>query len=224
MDLGGLPGYRWVVANQYDERFRERRPGDLPAELLALAPYVERVVAALDLPDEGAHLDLGCGAGGVALSIARARPRMRVLGIDLSERALALARAAAAGQGAANAAFEARDAEDPPAGPFDRMTALSVFNLMPDKRAALAAWRRAAAPRARLVLSDAFATTGTGTTGAGAASLAALPGLAREAGWRVVHQESLAALVERLHARRAWPWPEYVRPGHRYLLLALEPA
>lgn len=34
----------------------------------APAAYLARVVASLDLPDEGAHLDVGCGAGALAIA------------------------------------------------------------------------------------------------------------------------------------------------------------
>lgn len=221
MDLGELPGFRLAVTGQYDGLYGGMTPEAARARAAALAPYLARVLAALDLPDEGSHLDLGCGDGLCALASARARPAMRVLGVDASERAVALARTLAREQGLCNATFATGDAEAPPAASHLRISALSVFNLLPDKRAALAAWRRVAAPDARLVVTDGFDMRGAGTLGAGAASPAGFERAARAAGWRIVHREDLAPLVAKLHVDKKWIWPEYVREGFRYRLEVL---
>lgn len=217
-----MVGYRWVVKGQYDEVFRDARPEDLPRLEAALGGYLGRVLEALALPDEGAYLDLGCGPGVLALAAARLRPQVRVVGLDASERALGVAYEAARGVGAANVSLVHADAEEPPRERFDRLSALSLFNLLPDKRAALGAWRRAAREGARLVITDGFATGGPGTEGGGPTTLPALTQLGRTTGWKRVHQEDLTPLVRRLNDAKAWPWPEYVRPGIRYTLVVLE--
>lgn len=224
MDAAELPGYRFVIQGQYDTLFRDGRPEDALRLQEACAPYLARVLAALNLPDAGRHLDLGSGAGLAALAVARARPALEVVGVDASARAVALAARAAEAARLPNARFEEGDAETPPAGPFDRLSALSLFNLLPDKAAALAAWRAVARPDATLVLTDGFVTRGPGVrTGAGATSVATFDQLARDAGWRIVRRDDLTPVVRRLHGRGAWPWSEYVRPGFRYALVALAP-
>ena len=221
MDLGELPGYRAVIAGQYDTLYAGLSPERARARHAAAAPYLARVLAALDLPDEGYHLDLGCGDGMCALAVARARPEMTVVGVDASEGAIGLARRLAKEERLANVHFVGGDAESPPDGQFERVSALSVFDLMPDKRAALAAWRRTMTPEGRLVLADGFVTRGPGTLGAGPASQDGLVQLARTTGWRLAHREDLTPLVRKLDAGGAWPWKEYVREGCSYALVTL---
>lgn len=225
VDLRALPAHRLVIRAQYDEAFGGQRAEDVAAQAARLAPYLDRVLAALSLPDGGRFLDIGTGSGVGALAVARARPGMRVLGIDGSERAIELARAAAAAMQLANAAFLVADAESPPAAAaFDRAAALSVFNLLADKRAALASWRRLAGDGARVVITDGVAHAGTPDPhGPGPLTDAAFDALCRATGWRSVHREDLTPLVRKLHARKAWAWPEYLQPRFRYVLVAIEP-
>lgn len=222
MDLGHLPGYKMIVAAQYDARYASHDADAAAARRDALAPYLARVLDALALPDAGWHLDAGCGDGLCALAVARARPAMQVVGVDASPRALGIARAAAAKEGLRNAAFVEGDVEAPPEAAFDRVSALSILNLLPRKEPALAAWARVAAPGARLVLTDGFAVRGGAREGTGALSFASFTGMARRAGWRATHQEDLTRLVAKLTAQNVWPWPEYVRDGMRYQLVALQ--
>ena len=219
MTLEEVPGYRLAITGQYDGHYGALSPDAARLRARALDPFARRVLAALDLPDDGWHLELGCGDGWLALAIAQARPQMQVVGVDGSEKAIALARELAAG--ARNAVFHVGSAEAPPEARYARMCATSVFNLLPDKAAALAAWRHVAARDARLVIADGFATRGPGTLGAGAASFDAFVLAARRAGWSVAHREDLTPLVRSLHAARVWPWPEYVRDRCRYGLVAL---
>lgn len=224
MDIGDVPGYRLAITAKYDDHYAALSVETAHARRAALQPFLDRVLAALDLPDEGAHLDLGCGDGLCAIAVALLRPRVAVLGLDASPKALALARKVAAAEGARNATFLEGDVEAPPDAAFDRLSALSVFNLLPDKAAALAAWRKIAIPQSgRLVIADGLATAGPGTLGAGALSPDGLDLAARRAGWRVVHREDLTPLVAKLTAAGVWPWPEYVRPGVRYAVVALQP-
>lgn len=222
MDLDDLPGYRLAITGQYDGIYSALTVDAANARAAALAPYTARVIEALALPDAGWHMDLGCGDGLIGLAVARARPRMSVLGVDASERALALAYERARVEGLRNFALVHADAETPPEGAFDRISATSVFNLLPDKRAALTAWRRVAAPGARLVITDGFDVRGAGTLRAGAASHAGLDAAARGSGWRVIHRDDLTPLVRKLHAAKQWIWPEYVRDGIRYELVVLQ--
>lgn len=224
MDLGHLPGYRWAIQGQYDARFHGMGVEDALRLAQRCDAYMSRVTMALQLPDAGRHLDLGCGSGLAALAVARARPGMRVVGLDGSTRALDLARQVATCQGVSNVDWFEGDAESPPPGPFDRATALSLFNLLPDKASALSAWRRAMTGSGRLVLTDGF-TSGPGTRGgSGPLRDGAFTAMLRATGWRSVRREDLTPLVRRLNEAGAWAWPEYLRPGVRYLLHALEPA
>lgn len=222
MDLEDTPGYRLAIAGQYDAHYAALDPAASRARRSALAPFLDRVVAALDLPDEGAHLDVGSGDGLCAITVAKLRPRVAVLGLDASPNAVALARRVAAEEGTRNATFLQGDAEAPPDAHFDRVSALSLLNLLPDKAAALAAWRRALMPGGKLVIADGFATAGAGTLGAGALSPDGLALAARRTGWKLQHWEDVTPLVRQLHAKRVWPWPEYVRDGFRYAIVTLE--
>lgn len=219
MDLGAFPGYRQVIAAQYDERYRGVTPEAARTRREALAPYLDRVLDALALPDEGWHLDVGCGDGLCALRVAAMRPAMQVVGVDASPVALALARGAAQAEGLRNATFAQADAEQPPEACYHRLSALSLLDLLPEKGAALRAWARVADRGARLVVTDGFAARGGVREGAGPLGEARFLALARGAGWRPVRQEDVTPLVARLPG---WPWPEYVREGIRYLVIALE--
>lgn len=192
------------------------------ARRAALQPFLDRVLAALELPDDGAHLDIGCGDGLCAISVAQLRPRIAVLGLDASATAVSLARSVAAEESVRNATFMDGDAESPPDAHFDRISALGLLNLMPDKTAALTAWRKVVVPGGRLVVADGFATSGSGAMGAGALSPDGLSLAAGRAGWRVSHREDVTPLAAKLHAQKAWPWPEYLRPGFRYAVVALD--
>lgn len=219
MDMSGLPGYKLAIAAKYDDVFSALSPDDARARALALAPFHARVIVALDLPEDGRHLDVGCGDGSLALEIARARPQMQVVGIDSSEKAIALAEGMA--RGVQNLTFHVSDATAPPQAKYSRILAASVFNLVPDKVAALRTWRSMAARDARLVIADGFATGGAGTMGVGATSADALGLEARRAGWTLVHREDLTPLVKKLNDAHVWPWPEYLRDGIRYSLVTL---
>lgn len=222
MDIGEIPGYRLAIRSKYDAHYADLTIGDARARRAALGPFIERVLAALELPDDGAHLDIGCGDGLCAISVAKLRPRIAVLGLDASATAVSLARRAAAEEGVRNATFMDGDAESPPDAHFDRISALSVLNLMPDKTAVFSAWRKVVVPGGRLVIADGFAMSGSGAMGVGALSPDGLGLAARRAGWSIGHREDVTPLVAKLHAQGAWPWPEYLRPGSRYAIVALD--
>lgn len=222
MGIEDVPGYRLAIKGQYDAHYGALSVEGALARRAALAPFLERVIAALELPDDGAHLDLGCGDGLCAIEVARLRPRIAVLGLDASAKAVSLARSVAAQAGTRNATFMEGDAEAPPDALFDRISALSLLDLVPDKLAALEAWRKVAVPGGRLVVADGFATAGPGTKGAGALSPEGLTLAARRTGWRVGRWTDVTPVVARLHAAGTWPWPEYVRPGFRYAVVALD--
>jgi SAM-dependent methyltransferase len=93
-------------------------------------------------------LDAGAGTGFLAL--AAARLGCQVTALDLSQRMLERLRAAAARDGLDVRVVHGR-AEQPPAGPFDRVIERHLLWTLPDPAAALAAWR-AVAPAGRLVL------------------------------------------------------------------------
>lgn len=219
VDVGGVPGYRLAVQAHYDHLYARATPAEVAMQRAALAPYLARVLAALGAPAEGAHLDLGCGAGHLALQLARLRPKLRVVATDASEGAVASVRASAAEERVPNVEARAADAEAPPEGPFGSATALSLVALLPDKRAALAAWRRVV--RGRLVVTDGCALRGPDPAGTGALTRDGFARLAEETGWTLALEEDLTDLVRALHARGAWPWGEYVREGYGYRLYAL---
>ncbi|MDI3328244.1 MAG: methyltransferase [Alicyclobacillaceae bacterium] len=50
------------------------------------------LIEAMDLPEEGDVLDLGCGYGPIGIAAALLRPRLRVVMTDVNERAVELAK------------------------------------------------------------------------------------------------------------------------------------
>lgn len=52
----------------------------------------KRLVATVQLPEEGDVLDWGCGYGVIGIAIAATHPKLRVWMIDINERAVALTR------------------------------------------------------------------------------------------------------------------------------------
>jgi SAM-dependent methyltransferase len=105
-----------------------------------LEGYGAAMLAAAELKDTDAVLDVGCGTGTTALQAGR--QAARVLGVDLSPVMIARARARAAD--ATNVRFEVADAQVASLEPHD--VAISRFGLMffDDPRAAFANLRTAA--------------------------------------------------------------------------------
>jgi SAM-dependent methyltransferase len=105
-----------------------------------LEGYGAAMLAAAELTDADAVLDVGCGTGTTALQASR--QAAHVLGVDLSPVMIARARARAAD--ASNVRFELADAQVASLAPHD--VAISRFGLMffDDPRAAFANLRAAA--------------------------------------------------------------------------------
>ena len=116
--------------------------------------YRQALLAALDVDERSAVLDVGCGAGASTIEIGRVASAGSVLGVDLSSRMLALGRAAAAAEGFGHVSFEQADAQVHPFGSAVYDTAISCFGAMffDDPVAAFANVRRALRPGAPLVL------------------------------------------------------------------------
>jgi SAM-dependent methyltransferase len=115
--------------------------------------YRRALLAALDLAEQSAVLDIGCGTGASTIAAGRVASAGAVLGVDLSSRMLAKARAAAAAERLGHVRFEQGDAQVHPfdAGAYD--VAMSIFGAMffADPVAAFANIRRSLRPGASLV-------------------------------------------------------------------------
>lgn len=91
-------GERWVAEAENFDRM--------------LAPYGDRVIAALSPEPAEKIVDVGCGNGALALDVAaRVGPQGHVLGLDLSGPMLALAKRRAGERGLGNVSFEQSDAQ-----------------------------------------------------------------------------------------------------------------
>jgi ubiquinone/menaquinone biosynthesis C-methylase UbiE len=100
-------------------------------------------------------LDLGSGRGAAAIPLAEAvGSEGSVTAIDASARMVALLDEAVAERGLTNVTVQQDDAADPPAGPYDAVSASLVLFFLPDPVAALSAWRARLAPGGRVGISS----------------------------------------------------------------------
>ena len=118
------------------------------------ARFRKALLAAVDLDERSAVLDVGCGAGRSTVEAGRIASAGSVLGVDLSSQMLALATRAAAAEGLGHVRFEQADAQVHPfeAAAYD--AAISCFGVMffDDPVAAFANIGRALRPGAALVM------------------------------------------------------------------------
>jgi ubiquinone/menaquinone biosynthesis C-methylase UbiE len=152
-------GMTWTYS---DEMYRDytRRTWDASAaaytELMRrLEPFRQDLVRAAQPRPGERVLDIATGQGEPALTLARlVGPAGRVLGIDLSARMVELARAEAARRGAANAAFEAMDAEalGLPDHAFDLAVSAFGFQIVTQPERAAGEALRVLAPGGRLAV------------------------------------------------------------------------
>jgi SAM-dependent methyltransferase len=127
----------------------EYQATDGAAYQVFLGRWTERLADALlgslEIPPEGALLDVGCGTGSLAFAMANRWLGRQVTGVDIAEPYVAFARArAVSGQ----PAFDLADVSSLPYpnGAFAAAIAQLVLNFVPDPAAALAEMRRVTKP------------------------------------------------------------------------------
>ena len=132
-------GEHWVAEAEHFDRM--------------LAPYGEKVIAALS-PEPGEKiLDVGCGNGALSLDVAaRVGPQGHVLGLDLSGPMLTLAKQRAGERGLGNLSFEKSDVQVHEFGSADFDAVMSRFGVMffDDPVTAFANLRSAVRPGGRM--------------------------------------------------------------------------
>ena len=100
-------------------------------------------------------LDLGSGRGAATIPLAEAvGTDGSVTAVDASARMVQLLDEALAERGLTNVTVQQDDAADPPAGPYDLVSASLVLFFLPDPVAALSAWRERLAPGGRVGISS----------------------------------------------------------------------
>ena len=120
------------------------------------------VAAALDVPEGGTVVEIGCGPGNVTQQLRAALPDgVCCLGIDLSGEMIALARQRAAREGWKNVAYEQADASRwQPSGPVDAVVYSLALSGLPQPLACVdraLSWLK---PRGQLVVLDSFLRPG----------------------------------------------------------------
>jgi ubiquinone/menaquinone biosynthesis C-methylase UbiE len=114
-----------------------------------------RLLALADLQPGESVLDVGCGRGAVLLRAAEAvGPEGSALGIDLAPTMVELTREDARRRGLLHVDVQVMDAQEPelPEASYDAVLSSLVVFFLPDPVAGLRAWRAAARPGGRLVL------------------------------------------------------------------------
>jgi len=107
---------------------------------------LRQAVAALDLPDAGRMLDIGCGDGSLIASFGRLRPHWRLNAADVGDRFRAQILALPGVEG-----FHSID-PDSIKGPFDLITMVHVFEHIVDPIKVLRVWRRLLGPTGKLLI------------------------------------------------------------------------
>jgi SAM-dependent methyltransferase len=143
-DLEGQVRKYWDT----DSATYDTSPGHDPQTLAELAVWAATLRRLLP-PPPARVLDAGAGTG--FLSLLLARDGYRVTALDLAPRMLAQLSDKAKRRGLDVAIVEGNAADPPGAGDYDVVVERHLVWTLPDPRAALEAWRRAA-PNGRLVL------------------------------------------------------------------------
>ena len=141
-------------------RFGAREVARLEATYVspAIAAQRERTRGALGAQPGERGLDVGCGPGFLACELAReVGPSGRIVGLDESPEMLEAARTRIAREGLADR-VEVREGDatrlDFPSAAFDFVTAVQVYQFVPDVEGALAEAARVLRPGCRLVVVD----------------------------------------------------------------------
>lgn len=140
------------------DQFTRQASGFAGARELHADDVVALVVAAARPQPNDQAIDLACGPGSVACAMAK---RVRhVVGLDATAAMLEKARALAAREGVGNAEWRVGDVYRTPFadGSFDVVTCRFAFHHLETPAVAFAEMVRIAAPRARIVVCDAFAS------------------------------------------------------------------
>jgi SAM-dependent methyltransferase len=105
----------------------------------------DALLGSLEIPPDGALLDVGCGTGSLAFAMANRWPGRHVSGVDIAEPYIAFARARAV---SGRPAFDLADISSLPYpdGAFAGTAAQLVLNFVPNPAAALAEMRRVTRP------------------------------------------------------------------------------
>jgi len=109
-------------------------------------PAARRAFDILDLPPDGAYLDIGCGNGYSVRWAATKAPAGEALGMDLSPAMIARAREQSRDFPAARFQQSAFPDDSLPAAHFDRIFSMEVFYYLPDLGGALARVRQILKP------------------------------------------------------------------------------
>lgn len=120
----------------------------------ALHPYLEKLIAAAEIIETDAILDVGCGNGGTAIAAAQCAPKGFVDGIDLSSEMIQNARRSAGAARVSNVHFTRADAQTHRFMPLTYDLAISRFGAMffAEPAAAFTNISAALKPGARLAL------------------------------------------------------------------------
>jgi S-adenosylmethionine-diacylgycerolhomoserine-N-methlytransferase len=130
-------------ANRMDAIYaRQRHFYDLTRKYYLLGR--DRLIARLDVPEDGTVLEVGCGTGRNLIAVARRYPLAQLYGLDISEEMLITARASVARAGLSDRiTLEQADATDFDAtalfglATFDRVFFSYTLSMIPDWHAAL---------------------------------------------------------------------------------------
>lgn len=116
------------------------------APLVRSEAILRQAIKALDLPERGRMLDIGCGDGSLIASFGRLRPHWRLNAADVGDHFREPILALPGVEG-----FHSIEPDRVP-GPFDLITMVHVFEHIADPIAVLGAWRRLLGTTGKLLI------------------------------------------------------------------------